>query len=175
MIIPGGALLGIIILAFLQYHLRNNSLPYINSRHLKFFARKYASNRPLHRYLRSIGIATPLYLIGLLSIIAVNATVLAISKGRAVLIRRSGEAVLINLILLLVCGRPNVFSERIHISQQFKNFIHRWLGIVAIVECAVHLTAALSPIRSGTRPFTSTSSIAGLTVSHIKSGQRFPY
>jgi hypothetical protein len=60
-----------------------------------------------------MGIATPLYLIGLLSIIAINATVLAISKGRAVLIKRSGEAVLINLILLLVCGRPNVFSERI--------------------------------------------------------------
>ena len=166
MIIPGGALLGVIILAFLQYHLRNNSLPYINSRHLKFFARKYVSDRPLHRYLRSMGIATPLYLVGLLSILAINATVLAISKGRAVLIKRSGEAVLINLILLSVCGRPNVFSERIHISQQFKNFIHRWLSIVAMVECAVHLTAALSPIRSGTRPFTSASNIAGLTVSH---------
>jgi predicted ferric reductase len=174
MIIPGGTLLGIIILAFLQYHLRNNSLPYINSRHLKFFARKYASDRPLHRYLRSMGIATPLYLIGLLSILAINATVLAISKGRAVLIKRSGEAVLINLILLLVCGRPNVFSERVHVSQQFKNFIHKWLSIVAIIECAVHLTAALSPIRSGTRPFTSASSIAGLTVSHNQVWSKVP-
>ena len=166
MIILRGVLLRIIILAFLQYHLRNNSLPYINSYYLKFFACKYASNHPLHQYLRSMGIATPLYLISLLSILAINATVLAISKGRAVLIRRSGEAVLINLILLLVCGRPNVFSERVHISQQFKNFIHRWLGIVAMAECIVHLIAALSPIRSGTRPFTSVSSVAGLTVSH---------
>ena len=166
MIIPGGALLGIIILAFLQYHLRNNSLPYINSRHLKFLARKYASDRPLHRYLRSMGITTPLYLIGLLSIIAINATVLAISKGRAVLIKRSGEAVLINLILLLVYGRPNVFSERIHISQQFKNFIHRWLSIVAIVECAVHLTAALSLIRFDMRTFTFTSNITSLIISY---------
>jgi hypothetical protein len=174
MIIPGGVLLGIIILGFLQYHLRNNSLPYINSRHLKFFARKYASDRPLHRYLRSMGITTPLYLLGLLSILAINATVLAISKSRAVLIKRSGEAFLINLILLLVCGRPNVFSERVHISQQFKNFIHRWLSVVAIVECAVHLTAALSPIRSGTRPFTSASSIAGLTVSHNQIWSKVP-
>jgi len=125
MIIPGGVFLGIIILAFLQYHLRNNSLPYINSRHLKFFARKYASNRPLYRYLRSIGITTPLYLISLLFILVINATVLAISKGRAVLIKRSSKAVLINLILLLVCSRPNVFSKRVYISQQFKNFIHR--------------------------------------------------
>jgi hypothetical protein len=166
MIIPRGALLGIIILAFLQYNLRNNSLPYINSCHLKFFARKYASDRPLYRYLRSIGIDTPLYLISLLSILANNATVLAISKSRAVLIKRSGKAFLINLILLLVCGRPNVFSERVYISQQFKNFIHRWLSVVAIVEYAIHLTAALSPIRSGTRPFTSALSIAGLTISH---------
>ncbi|CZR65337.1 uncharacterized protein PAC_15237 [Phialocephala subalpina] len=65
-------------------------------------------------------------------------------------------------------GRANVSSSLLvyslyHISQQFKNFIHRWLSIVAMVECAVHLTAALSPIRSGTRPFTSASSIAGLT------------
>lgn len=87
-------------------------------------------------------------------------TVPAISKGQAVLIRRSGEAVLINLILLLVCSRPNVFCERAHISQQFKNFIHRW------PSSAVHLTAALSPIRSGTRPLASVSGIAGLTVSH---------
>ncbi|KFY12639.1 hypothetical protein V491_06706 [Pseudogymnoascus sp. VKM F-3775] len=163
MIIPGGALLGIIIIAFLHYHLRNNSVPYINFRHLKFFARKYVSDRPLHRYLRSMGIATPLYLISLLSILAINVTVLAISKGRAVLIKRSGEAVLVNLILLLVCGRPNVFSEHVQVSQQFKNFTHRWLSIVAMAECAVHLAAASGPIRRGPHPLTSAPGIAGLT------------
>lgn len=169
MIIPGGALLGIIVLTFLHYHLRNNSVPYINFRHLKFFARKYVSDRPLYHYFRSMGIATPLYLICLLAILAINATVLAISKGRAVLIKRSGEAVLINLILLLVCGRPNVFSERVQVSQQFKNFTHRWLSFVAMAECVVHLAAALSPIRPSTRPFTSAPGIAGLTVSHNQS------
>ncbi|KFX95274.1 hypothetical protein O988_05876 [Pseudogymnoascus sp. VKM F-3808] len=163
MIIPGGALLGIIILSFLDYHLRNNSVPYFILRHSKFFARKYVSDRPLHRYLRSVGIATPLYLIGLFSILAINITVLAISKGRVVLTKRSGEAVLINLILLLVCGRPNVFTEHVRVSQQFKNFTHRWLSIVAMAECAVHLTAALSSIRPGTRPFTSAAGRAGLT------------
>ena len=76
--------------------------------------------------------------------------------------------------LLLVCGRPNVFSERLHVSQQFKNFIHRWLSVIAMVECAVHLTAALSPTRSGTRPFTSASSIAGVTVSHNQVWSKFP-
>ncbi|KAL5350970.1 ferric-chelate reductase Frp1 [Pseudogymnoascus australis] len=162
MIIPGGALLGIIILTFLHYHLRNISVPHINFRHSKFFARKYVY-RPLHRYLQSVGIATPLYLIGLLSILAVNVTVLAISEGRVVLIKRSGEAVLINLILILVCGRPNVFSEHVQVSQQFKNFTHRWLSIVAMAECAVHLTAALSSIRPGTHPFASATGIAGLT------------
>jgi hypothetical protein len=166
MIIPGGALLGIIVLTFLHYHLRNNSVPYINFRHLKFFARKYVSDRPLYYYFRSIGIATPLYLICLLSILAVNATVLATSKGRAVLIKRSGEAVLINLVLLLVCGRPNLFSERVPVSQQFKRFTHRWLSFAAMAECVVHLAAALSPIRPSTRPFTSAPGIAGLTVSH---------
>jgi hypothetical protein len=125
MIIPRGVLLGIIILGFLQYYLRNNSLPYINSRYLKFFARKYASDRLLYRYLRSMGITIPLYLLSLLSILAINTTVLAISKSRAVLIKRSGKAFLINLILLLVYSRPNVFSERVYILQQFKNFIHR--------------------------------------------------
>lgn len=174
MVIPGGVFLGVIVLAYIQYHLRNNSLPYINSSYLKFFARKYVSDRLLHPYLRSIGITTPLYLIGLLSILAINATVLALSKSRAVLIKQSGEAVLINLILLFVCGRPNVFSERVHISQQFKNFIHRWLSIVAIIECVVHLTVALSQIRSGTRPFTSVSSMAGLTVSHNVIWSRVP-
>ncbi|KFX88540.1 hypothetical protein V490_07554 [Pseudogymnoascus sp. VKM F-3557] len=163
MIIPGGALLGIIILAFVHYHLQNNSVPYINFRHAKFFARKYVSDRPLHRYFQSMGIATPLYLIVLLTILAINVTVLAISKGQAVLIKRSGETVLINLILLLVCGRPNVFSEHVQVSQQFKNFTHKWIGIVATAECVVHLTAALSPIRPGTRPFTSAPGIAGLT------------
>ena len=102
-----------------------------------------------------MGIATPLYLINLLSILVINAIVLAISEGRVVLIKRSGEVVLINLILLLVYGRSNVFLERVHISQQFKNFTHRWLGIVAIVECTIHLITALSPFRSGARPFTS--------------------
>jgi hypothetical protein len=48
MIIPRGTFLRIIILAFLQYYLQNNSLPYINSRYLKFFARKYASDRLLY-------------------------------------------------------------------------------------------------------------------------------
>jgi len=113
MIIPRGALLG--ILAFLQYYLRNNSLSYINSCYLKFFARKYASNRLLYRYLRSIGIATPLYLIGLLSILVINVVVLVILKGRVVLIKRSSKAVLINLILLLVCDKPNVFSKHVHV------------------------------------------------------------
>ena len=116
-IIPRGALLGIIILAFLKYYLRNNSLPYINSCYFKFFACKYTSSYLLYRYLRNIGIATPLYLIGLLSIVAIDTIVLAISKGRVVLIKQSSKAVLINMVLRLVCGRPNVFSKCIHISQ----------------------------------------------------------
>lgn len=175
MIIPGGGLLGIIILFFLQHYLRNNSLPYINARHLKFFARRYASDRLLHRYFRRVGIATPPHLISLLSIVAVNATVLAVFESRSVLIKRSGEAVLVNLTLLLICGRPNAFLEPIHISRQFVNFIHRWLGFVAMVECVIHLVAALSLIRSGTRPFTNASSIAGLTVSQVKSSwDEFP-
>lgn len=166
MVIPGGVLLGIIILSFLQYHIRNNSVPCINPHKLKFFFRRFVSDFLLHRYLRSVGLATPLYLFALLLILAINTIVLTISKDPAVLRQRSGEAVLVNIILLLVCGRPNVFSERVHVSQQFKNFIHRWLGIIAMVECIVHLTAALTPIHSSTRPFSSVSSGAGLTVSH---------
>jgi hypothetical protein len=154
------------ILAFLQYHLRNISLPYISSRDLKFSARKYASDRPIHRYFRSICIATPLYLLGFHSILVISSAVLTISKGRTVLIRRSGEGVSINLILLSVCSRPNIFSECVHVSHQFISFIHRWLSIVAIIECAVHLTAALSRIWPSTRPFASVSSIAGLTISY---------
>jgi hypothetical protein len=62
-----------------------------------------------------MGIAILLYLIGLLSILAINAIVLAISKGRVVLIKRSSKAILINLILLLVCNKPNVFSKRVYV------------------------------------------------------------
>jgi hypothetical protein len=83
-----------------------------------------------------------------------------------VLIKRFNKAVLINLILLLVCSRPNVFSKCVYILQQFKNFIYKWLSIVAIIKCAVYLIAALSLIRSGTRPFTFVLSIVGLTISY---------
>lgn len=154
------------ILAFLQYYLRNISLPYISSRDLKFSARKYASDRPIHRYFRSIYIAILLYLLSFHSILVISSAVLTISKGRTVLIRRSDEGVSINLILLSMYNRPNIFSKCVHVSQQFISFIHRWLSIVTIIECAVYLIATLSRIWPNTRPFASVSSIIGLTISY---------
>jgi hypothetical protein len=160
MIIPGGTLLGITALLFLRYHLSRSAIPY-----LKFKARKYVFNRPLPHYMRSIGIATPLYLIALLVILAVNITLLAISGSRLILIKRSGNAFLVNLTLLIFGGHPNIFSDRINVSKEFKCFLHQWLGAVALLECIVHVAVALSLTQFRVNIFSSSSSIAGLTVS----------
>jgi hypothetical protein len=119
MIILGGALLGITALLFLQYHLLRSVIPY-----LKFKAHKYVSNRPLPHYIRSIGIATPLYLIALLVILAVNITLLAISRSHLILIKRSSNVFLVNLTLLIFSGYPNIFSNCINVSKEFKCFLH---------------------------------------------------
>jgi hypothetical protein len=119
MVIPGGALLGITTLLFLRYHLSRSAIPY-----LKFKACKYISNRLLPYYIRSISIATLLYLIALLVILAVNITLLAISRSCLILIKRSGTAFLVNLTLLIFGGYPNIFSDRINVSKEFKCFLH---------------------------------------------------
>ena len=119
MIIPGGALLGITALLFLRYHLSRSAIPY-----LKFKARKYVSNRPLPHYIRSIGIATLLYLIALLVILAVNITLLAISRSCLILIKRSSNAFLVNLTLLIFSSYLNIFSNCINIFKEFKCFLY---------------------------------------------------
>jgi hypothetical protein len=139
MIIPKGALLGITTLLFLQYHLLRSAFPY-----LKFKAYKYVSNRPLPHYIRSIGITTPLYLIALLVILAVNITLLAISKSRLILIKQSSNAFLVNLTLLIFSSYPNIFSNRINVSKEFKCFLHQWLSAIALLKCIVHVVVALS-------------------------------
>ena len=115
--------------------------------------------------MRSIGIATPLYLIALLVILAVNITLLAISGSRLILIKRSGNAFLVNLTLLIFGGHPNIFFDRISVSKEFKCFLHQWLGAVALLECIVHVVVALSLTQFRVNIFSSSSSIAGLTVS----------
>ncbi|KAJ8068546.1 hypothetical protein OCU04_004096 [Sclerotinia nivalis] len=72
---------------------------------------------------------------------------------------------LINLVLLLLFGRSNVFAKRIPISQQFRDFIHAWLGVVAIAECVILLVADLSALRFDMYRLKSISSIAGLVAS----------
>ena len=160
MIIPGGALLGITLLLFLQYHVSRSALPLI-----KFLTRKYVSDRPLSRFMRSLGIITPLYLFLLLVILALNTTLLAVSQSRPILIRRSGNAFLINMILLIFGGHPNIFSDRIDISSGFKCFLHNWLGIVALLEVIVHVATALSITLLRVNIFSSLSSLAGFIVS----------
>jgi len=119
MIIPKGALLGITAFLFLQYHLSRSAIPY-----LKFKACKYVSDCLLPYYIRSIGIATLLYLIALLVILAVNITLLAISRSRLILIKQSSNAFLVNLTLLIFGSYPNIFSNRINVSKEFKCFLH---------------------------------------------------
>jgi hypothetical protein len=118
-IIPKGALLSITALLFLQYHLSRSAFPY-----LKFKACKYVFDRPLPYYIRSIGIATPLYLIALLVILAVNITLLTISRSRLILIKRSSNAFLVNLTLLIFSGHLNIFFNRINVSKEFKCFLY---------------------------------------------------
>jgi hypothetical protein len=119
MIIPRGALLGITALLFLQYHLLRSAIPY-----LKFKACKYVFNRLLPYYIRSIGIVTPLYLIALLVILAVNITLLAISRSCLILIKQFSNAFLVNLTLLIFSGYPNIFSNCINVFKEFKCFLH---------------------------------------------------
>jgi hypothetical protein len=159
-IIPRGALLGITALLFLRYHLSRSAIPY-----LKFKARKYVSNRPLPHYIRSIGIATPLYLIALLVILAVNITLLAISESHLILIKRSSNAFLVNLTLLIFSGHPNIFSNHINVSKEFNCFLHQWLGAITLLKCIVHMVVALSLTQFRVNIFSSSSSIAGLIVS----------
>jgi hypothetical protein len=160
MIIPRGALLGITTLLFLQYHLSRSVIPY-----LKFKACKYVSNRPLPHYIRSIGIATPLYLIALLVILAINITLLAISKSHLILIKRSSTAFLVNLTLLIFSSHPNIFSNQINVSKEFKCFLHQWLSAIALLECIVHIVVALSLTQFRVNIFSSSLSIASLIVS----------
>jgi hypothetical protein len=160
MIIPRGALLGITALLFLRYHLSRSAIPY-----LKFKARKYVFDRPLPHYIRSIGIATPLYLIALLVILAVNITLFAISRSCLILIKRSGNAFLVNLTLLIFGGYPNIFSDRINVSKEFKCFLYQWLGAVALLKYIVHVAVALSLTQFRVNIFSSLLSIASFTVS----------
>jgi len=113
MIIPKGALL------FLQYHLLCFAIPY-----LKFKACKYVSNCPLPYYIRSISITTLLYLIALLVILAVNITLLTISKSCLILIKQSSNAFLVNLTLLIFSSYLNIFSNCINVFKEFKCFIY---------------------------------------------------
>jgi hypothetical protein len=118
-IIPRGALLGITALLFLQYHLLRSAIPY-----LKFKACKYISDRLLPYYIKSISIATLLYLIALLVILAVNIMLLAISKSCLILIKQSGNAFLVNLTLLIFSSYPNIFFNCINVSKEFKCFLY---------------------------------------------------
>jgi hypothetical protein len=160
MVIPGGALLGITLLLFLRYHLSRSALP-----SLKHFTRKYVSDRPLPRFMRCLGITSPLYLLALLVILALNITLLAVCRSRLILIKRSGNAFLINLILLIFGGHPNIFSDRINVPREFKCFLHNWLGAIALLECIVHVATALSLTQFRVGIFSSSSSIAGFIVS----------
>ena len=160
MIISRGTLLGITALLFLQYYLLRSTIPY-----LKFKAYKYVSNRPLPHYIRSIGIATPLYLIALLVILAVNITLLVISRSRLILIKRSSNAFLVNLTLLIFSGHLNIFSNHINVSKEFKYFLHQWLSAITLLECIVHMVVALSLTQFRVNIFSSSLSIAGLIVS----------
>jgi hypothetical protein len=125
MVISGGALLAITALLFLRYHLSRSALPY-----LKFLTRKYVSDRPLSHFMRGLGITTPLYLITLLIILVVNITLLALSGSRLILIKRSGNAFLINLVLLIFGGHLNIFSNRMNVLTEFRCFFHKWLGAI---------------------------------------------
>ena len=119
MVIPSGALLGITLFLFLRYHLSRSALP-----SLKHFTRKYVSDRPLPRFMRYIGITSLLYLLALLVILALNITLLAVCRSRLILIKRSSNAFLINLILLIFGGYFNIFSNRINVLREFKCFLY---------------------------------------------------
>ncbi|PQE03471.1 FAD-binding domain-containing protein [Rutstroemia sp. NJR-2017a BBW] len=119
--------------------------------------------------MRSLGIASPLYLLALLIILAFNITLLAVFRSRLILIKRSGNAFLINFILLIFGGHPNIFSDRINISREFKCFFHNWLGAIALLECIVHVGTALGLTQFRVGIFSSSSSIAGFIPLRISS------
>jgi hypothetical protein len=159
-VIPSGALLGITLLLFLRYHLSRSVLP-----SLKHFTRKYVSNRPLPRFIRYLGITSPLYLLALLVILALNITLLAVCRSRLILIERSNNIFLINLILLILSGYPNIFSDCINIPREFKCFPHNWLGAITLLEYIVYIATALSLTLFRISIFSLLSSIAGFIVS----------
>lgn len=60
-------------------------------------------------------IIIPLYLLDLFFILTINITVFAIFKSQVILIKRFDKAFLINLILLLIYNRFNIFFKRVYI------------------------------------------------------------
>ena len=94
--------------------------------------------------MRCLSTTSPIYLLALLVILTLNITLLAVCRNRLVLIKRSGNALLINLILLIFGGHPNIFSDRVSVPREYKSFLHHWLGAIALLECIVHVATALS-------------------------------
>ena len=170
-IVIGIILCGLVFRRLIPYakHFSDKCMPsirYLFSR-VNYYSRRYFLDPPLHRFMQSIGLVTPLHMLWLILLSTTNFLAVTYSRDRAGIIKACGNAFLINLALINLSGRDGIIWHWLLIPHNRRAFLHTWLGVIAIAECIAHTSLALiSNVENvKTEIFRQPSFIAGFIVS----------